>query len=79
MCDCGEDLESVKHYVLDCMIFSNTKILLLQELRNIKVPPSLRNLLGGGAFDLAIQNFLVDILVEYIKGTHKINKLVTRK
>ena len=75
MCECGEDVESVKHYILDCRFYLNIRTNMLQKLSNIKVPPTLQNLLGGGDFDVARQNLIVDILADYIRDTHKMKKI----
>ena len=56
LCQCGEDEESVEHYLLQCNKYCDNRIEMLCALIYLDVEPTLQNLLGGGNFVLETQN-----------------------
>ena len=70
-CDCGNN-ESLEHLMMHCPITNRHRIVLRFSLNQLKVPFTLKNILGGGDFDYDVQLKIVEIVAKYLK---KINKL----
>ena len=75
MCDCGEDEESVEHFLLECNRHSNHRIKMICSLIYLDVQPTLQNILGGGNFALEVQRKIIRIVSQYLEDTGKLMQL----
>ena len=46
LCDCGE-IESIKHYLIDCKLHEISRNVLIKSLENIECDLTVKLLLGG--------------------------------
>ena len=75
LCQCGEDEESVEHYLLQCNKYCDNRIEMLCALIYLDVEPTLQNLLGGGNFVLETQNKITQLVSKYLEDTGKLRTL----
>ena len=73
-CMCGGE-ETIQHILLHCSIYSAKRNSLIQKLTQLKVPISLRNLLGGGDFEYKIQITIIEHVAEYLFKIGKLYRL----
>ena len=71
---CGGE-ETIQHILLHCSIYSAKRNSLIQKLTQLKVPISLRNLLGGGDFEYKIQITIIEHVAEYLFKIGKLYRL----
>jgi hypothetical protein len=71
ICSCGQ-IDSVEHYMLQCpkYVLSRTRYFL--ELENLKVPMTIKNILGGGEYPEKKQNIIINETLKYLKDTERI-------
>ena len=74
LCSCGE-METVAHIFIDCPIYDEKVIELQQQLTQIGVPLTVKNLLGGGNFPLPKQLLIINIAAEYLQNIGKLYRL----
>jgi len=73
-CQCGL-VESVEHFLLECMLNSNSRCRLFISLRKLGVTPTLKNILGGGDFPLNVQEQIVCSMTEFLLSTGRLKEL----
>lgn len=66
LCDCGEEFETVEHFLLNCPLYVSQRNTLLYGLRDIGVSCTMKGLLGGNA-----QAF--PLVLDFIKASGKDN------
>lgn len=74
LCLCGLP-ETIDHYLLECRNHKADRDLLVEELEQMQVPFSKKNILGGGDFPLSVQRRIVNCFVKYVTSTGKLWKL----
>jgi len=74
LCLCGET-ETVYHFMLECPIYEQLRAELHYRLSLDNVPCNLKNLLGGGSFDCAIQERILEVVSLYLQGTGRLGQL----
>ena len=76
LCNCGE-IETVKHFLLECPRFQHNRSNLIDDLRDIgvTVPLSLKLLLGGTTYPSPVQFKIVNAVSKYLQDTHYLHQL----
>jgi ribonuclease HI len=74
LCDCGLR-ETVEHYLLDCPLTDNHRRELVTSLATINVQLNIKNILGGGNFNLRTQKKIVIHMGKYFTDTGKVGSL----
>jgi len=73
-CQCGI-VENVEHFLLECMLNNDERCKLYATLHKLGVPPSLKNILGGGDFPSSIQDNIVNSVAEFLFSTGRLFEL----
>ena len=73
-CQCGAT-ETVSHLLLDCNLYSSKRIQIKNKLLSHNIPFTLKNLLGGGDFELPIQNIIINTLVSFLSKIGRLRNL----
>jgi len=73
-CVCGE-VETVQHFLLECPLYEQLRAAMRIKLLMQKVECNLKNLLGGGIYDVDTQESIQKIVYLYLQGTGKLNQL----
>ena len=74
LCPCGE-LETISHIFIECPMYDNQVIQLQQNLTQIGVPLTIKNLLGGGDFPPVKQSVIINYAAEYLQNIGKLYRL----
>jgi ribonuclease HI len=70
LCECNLP-ETVSHYVMDCQEHTAQRNALVTALNSRSIVLSMKNVLGGGAYKLQDQRFIVNQMWRYICTTNK--------
>jgi ribonuclease HI len=74
LCNCGL-METVEHYLLECILTDNHRRELRRSLAAIDVQFNVKNILGGGNFNLRIQKKIVMHMGKYFSNTNKMGSI----
>lgn len=75
MCNnCGV-VDDVTHFLMECSLYDVDRVEMLFHLGEINVNLNLKNLLGGGDFDVKTQRRILKILMIYVRATDKLDSL----
>ena len=70
-CRCG-DLENINHIFISCPLHSLQRTILYDELDLLGVPYSIKNLLGGGDFDISKQIKIINLTAKFLRDIKKL-------
>lgn len=70
-CVCGQK-ETIDHFLLQCPLYSIARTELKESLDKIRVPHTKKNLLGGGEYDVDIQNKIIELCCRFLTSTGRL-------
>ena len=73
-CSCG-NYENIYHILMQCPNYDLHRQRLKNNLRNINVDVNVRNMLGGGQYDIVIQYKIVGFVAEFLNKIGKLNRI----
>ena len=79
ICNCGTDVETITHYLLHCPLFSDERLILISNIRNIDSNILNLNdsrflevlLLGNSSFNNSKNAFIINTTIEYIVSSRR--------
>ena len=73
-CSCGA-IETVEHLLIQCRIYEAKRHEMTSKLGNFGIDLTLKNLLGGGNFDIAKQHYIINIVTSYLSSIKRLRNL----
>ena len=79
ICNCGTDVETTTHYLLHCLLFSDERLILINNIRNIDNSILYLNdsrfsevlLFGNSSFNNSKNTFIINTTIEYIVSSKR--------
>ena len=79
ICNCGTDVETTTHYLLHCPLFSDERLILINNIRNIDNNILNLNdsrfsdvlLFGNSSFNNSKNTFIINTTIEYIASSKR--------
>ena len=79
ICNCGTDVETTTHYLLHCPLFSDERLILINNIRNIDSNILNLNdsrfsevlLFGNSSFNNSKNTFIINTTIEYIVSSKR--------
>ena len=70
-CRCGQP-ENINHIFISCPVYAFDRTVLYDELKNLGVTYTIKNLLGGGDFDAPLQRIIIDLCAKFLIDINKL-------
>ena len=74
VCRCGQS-EDINHIFISCAMYAYDRTVFYDELNKLGVPFKVKNLLGGGDFDISTQNKIIELTAKFLLDIKKLHVL----